>query len=283
MRKLIALALPLAIALHAGGAEVRNPIAIDEWTVPYDLSRLRDPDVRSRTEVWFVGQRGHYLARLNPETGEFVRRDLADAAGPYSLAVGADGIVILPDGAPWIALFGTNKLVSIDPKSLKLVEYALPDAGARPRRIGASCDGRIYHTGYARGYLGRSDPKTRTVEEWAVPLDHGARPYAMAVGARDRVWFVETGPSSNTLVGFLAPDRDFLLGNADLLGRVFGAAHGLLCRDEDDLVRDRRDYHRPRQAGRVRTKALAASAISRRRPHSAGHGPASVDSGAGRG
>ena len=33
----------------------------------------------------------------------------------------------------------------------------------------------------------------------------------------------------------------------------------------------------------MRTKALAASAISRRRPHSAGHGPASVDSGAGRG
>ena len=30
MRKLITLALPLAIALHAGGAEVRNPIAIDE-------------------------------------------------------------------------------------------------------------------------------------------------------------------------------------------------------------------------------------------------------------
>ena len=290
MRKLITLALALAIALPAGAAEVRNPVAIDEWTVPYVSSRPRDPDVRSRTEVWFVGQRGHYLARLNPETGEFVRRDLADAAGPHSLVVGTDGIVwyaanlkgyigrydpasgviekiatanprardphtlifdqdqrhiwftvqggnfvgrltvaqraveliavptararpygivIAPDGAPWIALFGTNKLASIDPKSLKLVEYALPDAAARPRRIGASSDGRIYYTDYARGYLGRFDPKTRTVEEWAVPSGDGARPYAMAVDTRDRVWLVETGPSPNTLVGFSPQTETF--------------------------------------------------------------------------
>ena len=104
-------------------------------------------------------------------------------------------------------LFGTNKLASIDPNNLELVDYALPDAGARPRRIGASSDGRIYYTDYARGYLGRFDPNTRTVEEWAVPSGAGARPYAMAVDAQDCVWLVETGPSPNTLVGF-APETE---------------------------------------------------------------------------
>lgn len=277
-----------ALVWPAAAAEVKNPVEIEEWAVPYEHSRPRDPYALSAQEVWFVGQRGHYLARLNPETGEFFRRELEDRAGPHNLIVGSDGvvwyagnlkgyigryepasgtlekiqmpdagardphtlvfdaaqrhiwftvqggnfvgrlrvadrsvelvpvptsgarpygIVVAPDGVVWVALFGTNKLASLDPDTLTLTEHELPDPGARPRRLVATSDGDIYYVDYARGTLGRFDPGTKEVREWAMPSGEGARPYGMAVDARDRIWFVETGPSPNTLVGF-APDSE---------------------------------------------------------------------------
>lgn len=288
MRALLFVTFSLSLTAPALAVDTRSPVQIEEWDVPYESSRPRDPDAVSAHEVWFVGQRGNYLARFNPESGEFHRRDLDDRAGPHNLIVGSDGVVwyagnlkgyigrydprsgqidkiampdnrardphtllfdagerhiwftvqggnlvgrvtvadrsvdlipvptararpygiaIVPDGTPWVALFGTNKLASVNPESLALTEHELPHAGARPRRIEATRDGRLYYVDYARGTLGRFDPKTREVAEWAMPSGGGARPYGMAVDSQDRIWFVETGVSPNTFVGF-APDSE---------------------------------------------------------------------------
>lgn len=283
MRILIAAAFCLAACLPAGAADTVNPVEIEEWEVPYGSSRPRDPDAVSADEVWFVGQRGDYLARLDPGTGEFFRRDLEDNVGPHNLIAGADGIVwyagnlqgyvgrydpatdtidrivmpdddatdphtlifdadqrhiwftvqggnfvgrltvadrsvdliavptrnarpygivIAPDGTPWIALFGTSKLASVDPDTLALTEHGLPDDGARPRRIGVTSDGQIYYVDHSGGKLGHLDPATGIVEEWAMPSGTRSRPYGMAVDGQDRIWFVESGASPNTFVGF---------------------------------------------------------------------------------
>ncbi len=288
MRPLLTTILAIAIAGPSTAAETKNPVEIEEWEVPY-AGRPRDPDAIGTDEVWFVGQRGHYIARFSPETGEFQRRELDDAAGPHNLIVGTDGIVwyagnrqgyvgrydpesgeiekiampdarardphtlifdagerhiwftvqggnfvgrltvadravdmipvptagarpygiiMAPDGMPWVALFGTNKLASVDPETLALTEHELPD-GARPRRIGATSDGRIFYVDYRRGYLGRMDPATDNIEEWAMPSGDNARPYGMAVDAQDRIWFVETGVSPNNFVGFAPETAEF--------------------------------------------------------------------------
>ena len=279
----IAAAFCLAACLPAGAADTVNPVEIEEWTVPYESSRPRDPDAVSPDEVWFVGQRGDYLARLDPKTGEFFRRDLEDNAGPHNLIVGADGavwyagnlqgyigrydptadtierivmpdddardphtlifdagerhiwftvqggnfvgrlrvadravdliavptrnarpygIVMAPNGTAWIALFGTAKLASVDPDTLALTEHALPDPDARPRRIGLTSDGQVYYVDHARGRLGHLDPASGAVREWAMPSGGRSRPYGMAVDGGDRIWFVESGASPNTFVGF---------------------------------------------------------------------------------
>ena len=290
MRTPVYLFLALALASPAAAVEARNPVEIKEWVVPYESSRPRDPFARRADEVWFVGQRGHYLARLDPTNGEFSRRRLEDRPGPHNLIVGSDGIVwyagnrkgyigrydpqsgrieriampdprardphtlvfdsaerhiwftlqasnrvgrlrladrsveliavespharpygiiVAADGVAWIALFGTNRLASVDPRTLEIAEHALPNPGARPRRLGAGGDGSIFYTDYARGTLGRLDPATGKVEEWAMPSGGNAQPYAMAVDAIGRVWFVETGPSPNNLVGFDPRRREF--------------------------------------------------------------------------
>ena len=162
-------------------------------------SDARDPHTlifdKGQRHIWFTVQGGNFVGRMKIASRKV---DLIPVptrrSRPY-------GIIIAPNGTPWVALFGTNKLASIDPRTLKLTEHDLPDGG-RPRRIDVTSDGRIYYVDYRRGFLGRFDPKMAKLEEWPLPSGNRARPYGMAVDAKDRVWFVETGPSPNTFVGF---------------------------------------------------------------------------------
>src|SRR5438046_1160569 len=80
----------------------------------------------------------------------------------------ADGIGISAQGVPVFCEFGSNKLASIEPETMEIREHALPK-GARPRRLAVADDASIYYSDYARGYLGRLDPATDTVEEWPSP------------------------------------------------------------------------------------------------------------------
>jgi virginiamycin B lyase len=110
------------------------------------------------------------------------------------------GMVITTGGVPYFDLFGTNKLASIDPETMKITEYMLPE-GARPRRIAITSDDMIYYSDYGRGYLGRFDPKTKKVTEWASPGGPRSQPYGIAV-INGVVWYSESGVGPNTLVRF---------------------------------------------------------------------------------
>ncbi len=109
----------------------------------------------------------------------------------------------------WVAEFGSYKLARLDPGTLELHEHELPSEDARPRRIGSTSDGYIWYVDYAQGRLGRFDPASGGVETWPTPGGADARPYGMAVDDRDRIWFVETGPSPNRLVGFDPASGEF--------------------------------------------------------------------------
>src|SRR5258708_31107454 len=49
---------------------------------------------------------------------------------------------------PYTTLF---RSASVDPRSMKIQEYGLPSAEARPRRIALAPDGTVFYTDYARG------------------------------------------------------------------------------------------------------------------------------------
>jgi virginiamycin B lyase len=112
------------------------------------------------------------------------------------------GIVVDTDDRPWIAFMGTNAIGTVDPKTNLLRILKTPDPASRIRRIGITSDGRIWWTDAARGFLGTYDPRDETMKQWRSPGGEEAGLYAMAVDARDRVWFVETGSSPNRFVGF---------------------------------------------------------------------------------
>jgi virginiamycin B lyase len=110
-------------------------------------------------------------------------------------------MVIDSKGTPWFCEFGGNRLASIDPKTLELKEFSLPNPCARPRRIAITSDDAIWYSDYARGYLGRFDTKTHTTKEWPSPGGNESQPYGIAA-IHDVIWYNESGVEPNTVVRF---------------------------------------------------------------------------------
>jgi len=166
--------------------EMPDPAARDPHTLIFDASG----------DIWFTVQSGNFVGKLTVGTGVV---DLIPVptrnARPY-------GIDLDSTGRPWVAEFGTNKLGVVDPVAMEIRELTLPSAGARPRRLAITSDDEVWYVDYARGYLGRLSPGTGEVKEWPAPAGSISLPYGMAVDDLDRLWFVETGPSPNRLVGF---------------------------------------------------------------------------------
>jgi len=259
----------------AGGA------VVNEWKVPYEHSRPRDPFVDSLGRVWFCGQSGSYLAYFEPGSGEFKKYQLVDGAGPHNLIVdredqvwfaantrpyigrldpdsgivtkypmpdssardphtlvfdsrgniwfsaqwsnligrlnrvsGKVDLIHLPDSGsrpygikmdasdqPWVVLFGTNKLATVDAKTLALKLVELPQKDSRPRRLEIDNDGVIWYGDYSRGMLGRYDPASDRFQEWPLPGGTRSRPYGMAIDHRQHIWLAEGG-NPNRLVEF---------------------------------------------------------------------------------
>lgn len=221
---------------------------LDPGVLPHNL--IVDP----KGAVWYAGNRAAHIGKLDPQTGRVVKYPMPDSAArdPHTMVFdpkgniwftlqGANmvghletaggavhllkmptqrarpyGIVVDPTGRPWFCEFGTNKIGTIDPQTHELKEYTLPAERARPRRLERTSDGMIWYVDYSRGYLGRLDPKTGEVREWANPSGPTSLPYAMTRDDQDRLWFVETGPKPNQLVGFDPRSEQFFSTSAIL-------------------------------------------------------------------
>lgn len=172
------------------GRITKYPMPDPEARDPHTLVFDRNGD------IWFTVQGGNFVGRLKPQTGEVrLIRVPTPRARPY-------GIAIDSRNRPWFNEFGTNKVGRVDPETMEVEEIVLPRPNARSRRIAITSDDAVWYVDYAYGYLGRIDPKTGTIREWPAPAGERALPYALAADDRDRLWFVETGPDPNRLVGF---------------------------------------------------------------------------------
>jgi virginiamycin B lyase len=167
--------------------------------------RVRDPHppaLDPQGNVWFTTEQSNFIGRLDPKSGEIKVKEVPTPPSvPY-------GIVVTAKGVPYFCEFGANKLASVDPRTMEITEYAMPE-GARPRRLALAADGSIYYSDYARGYLGHFDPATRKVEEWPSSGGPASKPYGIAVVPNGMVWYSESGVSPNTLVQFDPRSKTF--------------------------------------------------------------------------
>jgi virginiamycin B lyase len=152
--------------------------------------------------LWFTTEQANLIGRLDPRNGEIKLKEVPTAhAIPY-------GIAVLPSGVPYFCEFGSNKLASIDPKTMAITEYELAK-GARPRRLAVAPDATIYYTDFERGYLGHFDPTTKKQEEWKSPGGESAEPYGIAATRDGIIWYAETGVKPNRLVRFDPKTKSF--------------------------------------------------------------------------
>ncbi len=182
-------------------------------TYPMPDDRARDPHTLvfdHDGDMWFTVQGGNYIGKFWKETGDvrLVEAPTAPGRGGRMGSVRPYGIEVDSQNRPWIALFGTNLIGTVDPESFALRTFELPE-GARPRRLGITSDDTVWYVDYARGFLGRLDPESGDVREFAMPGGEGSRPYGMAIDDDDRVWFVETGLQPNRFIGFDPANEDF--------------------------------------------------------------------------
>ena len=77
--------------------------------------------------LWFTNEETNYIGRLDPKSGEM---KLIKSPTPHAVPY---GIVITKNNVPFFCEFGTNKLGSVESKTLAIREYTLPAADARPR------------------------------------------------------------------------------------------------------------------------------------------------------
>lgn len=182
---LVALAVALVLPA-AGGAQVTPPpsTGLSEpktWRTPWEGTRPRDPYADRQGRVWFVGQTGNYVARLDPRSGEFRRYDIDPGTNPHNLVVDRKGMV-------WITGNANGRIVRLDPATGKLTTYPMPDPAVRdPHTMVFDRRGDAWFTAQGAGVVGRLTTADGTIRLWR--MEPRSRPYGIWMDSKDRPWF----------------------------------------------------------------------------------------------
>jgi virginiamycin B lyase len=144
---------------------------------PHDVAASPAPD----GPVYYTGQRNGTLGILDPATGLVVEVKLGARSAPH-------GVIVGPDGAPWITDSGLNAIVRVDPVTRAVKAWPLPADAAGANLNTATFDrrGRIWFTGQS-GWYGRLDPATGDMKAWRAPRGYG--PYGIATTPGGDVWY----------------------------------------------------------------------------------------------
>ncbi len=187
MTKFISTLITITLAFSAFLISDDAPDAVDvqitEWEVPWEQSRPRDPYVAPDGNVWFVGQRSHYVAEFDPGTGEFRKIDLEDGAGPHT-------VVVDDNGTPWYAGNRANHIGAIDPETGEIEKHMMPDDNSArdPHTMAFNSEGDLWFTSQGANSVGKFDVETGEPQIIEVPTQR-ARPYGIIMdNDNNRPW-----------------------------------------------------------------------------------------------
>ncbi|HUF18398.1 MAG TPA: lyase, partial [Thermoanaerobaculia bacterium] len=205
------LLLLLAVALLPSAVDAANPV-ISEWPVPWEDTRPRDPAVDANGNVWFVGQRGDYIASLDPKTGKFNRFELEKGTGPHNLIVDNRGV--------WFAGNRKGYIGLLNPATRSIRKFPMPDSEAKdPHTLTFDAEGDIWFTLQASNMVGKLETATGKVY-LARLTTPGSRPYGIVIDSKGKPWFNEFGTNK---IGTIDPAtmkvREYTLPNSGARGR----------------------------------------------------------------
>lgn len=216
MKVVLSIALIILSGTWQSAALAADQVDIQEWVVPWGETRPRDPYTITEEKVWFVGQRGDYIAHLNTDNGEFTRFDLEPGVGPHTLIVDKDGQV-------WFAGNKKGYIGKLDPTTRTIKKYMMPDPAARdPHTMSFDTQGDIWFTVQHGNFIGKMH--TPSGEVHLIPVDTPkARPYGLAVDSTGKPWIALLGTNKIATVDEHTMEaKEFVLPNLDSRPRRIG-------------------------------------------------------------
>jgi virginiamycin B lyase len=156
--------------------------------------------------LWFTEEAADRIGRLDVATDQLREYPLPGAApnhllAPYGLAIDAKGYV-------WVGELSGSGLVRLDPTTGAMQSYTPPTANASIMEVAAAPDGTIWFAEYDvaasdgkhGGNLGRLDPASGKIQEYAVPAivsgSSASGVYGLMVDASGVVWFTDVGDNA---------------------------------------------------------------------------------------
>ena len=169
---------PTAVVAQAAAPVVPT----QEWTVPWEKSRPRDPAVDPQGRIFFVGQVGNYLARLDPRTGEFEKFTIDAGTMPHNVVVDRKGFA-------WYSGNMNGMIGRLDPATGAITRYPMPDPAAKdPHTLVFDSAGDLWFTVQNSNFVGKLTTATGKVQLLPMPTPR-SRPYGIVVDPRGRPWF----------------------------------------------------------------------------------------------
>jgi virginiamycin B lyase len=173
--------------LMPGDAE----IAFKEWQVPTLGQRSRDPVEAADGSIWWAGQWGNLIGRIDPTTGEMSEYPLPPNAMPHSVTLDRGGNV-------WYTGNKNGTVGRLDPDTGEIAVYRMPDPAAKdPHTAVFDEDGILWFTLQQSNMVGRLDPASGEVKLATMPTPD-AKPYGIKIDAKGAPWVACNG--SNCLV-----------------------------------------------------------------------------------
>ena len=202
-----------AATLVPGDAE----ISFKEWQVPTLGQRARDPVEAPDGSIWWAGQFGNLVGRIDPATGGMKEYPLPANALPHTVELDGRGNV-------WYTGNGNGTIGRLDPATGEITVFKMPDPAARDPHTAVFDDkGILWFTLQQSNMVGRLDPTTGDTKLVTVATE-GARPYGIKIDADGFPWFacngsnclVKVDPATMALTEFKLPDPDTTVRRLDI-------------------------------------------------------------------
>ena len=161
-----------------------------EFPVPTG-SRPHDVAPAADGGVWYTAQGSGDLGYLDVSSGQTRHIELGQGAAPH-------GVIVGPDGTPWITDGGLNAIVKVDQNTDKVTAFPVPRRSANLNTAAFSGDGMLWFTGQA-GIYGVLNPATGEIQVFDAPKGRG--PYGISSTPSGEVWFSSLAGSYIARIG----------------------------------------------------------------------------------
>jgi virginiamycin B lyase len=159
-----------------------HEVVFKEWVMPTLGQRSRDPIQAEDGSIWWVGQFGNLIGRLDPRTGEMKEWPLPPNAFPHTVEID-------PKGNPWYTGNKNGSVGKLDPATGKFTVYQMPDPNAKdPHTLIFNKEGIAFFTLQNSNMVGRLNPETGEIKLVTSPVKD-SKPYGIKLAADGSIWW----------------------------------------------------------------------------------------------